>query len=1650
MNGKRLDFLSNKLNKYSIRKFTVGTASILVGATLLFGLSNQAEAQENSTNTTELDQENTEAETNQGKETLDNTEASPSKEVAENAEEPTSNEVPESIEEVAFKETPQGTEEATSKEDSEVTEEPTSKETPQNVKESTSEEASEPTEEVASKETSRSTEEAAPKEVSERIEESTSKETPQNTSQSTETLPKENNVDISHVTDKETTITYYKNAANVSNEKAREVVRDLDTKNMSERELQLALLKDLANKQKESKPLATVYRSATPRDSESINIASNRHVNTLATTSNQIVDVDAIASGKITKGSDFQTTKGIVSGWLDVATDNYSPGINGSKTALNDYKVYLQWMDKDGTVSPVYQAITHDLGGTRSDQGGNGTYAFDIGEGWTDANGKVHKPDFQSVSGQKYKMWLAPGQNSKNGNEYFTYRKQPGNSTGFSGAVVPTGEFILAGHSIQRTAVYVYEKPTNATMTTPESEWKYDDKGPDKNPSYLPDTINKKDRYAVSGKVWWETSTAGTEYPTSAGESFVDQTLEEAKNGFRVVTSVLTPEGKQALSTTNGIDDVNERIKAQQALIKTNPEYIQQTVVAPIVNGEYTARFDDKFDVNYMYQYVMDKDGNVVPGYTGYSSPVFTSPNDYASSVPFVSANKSYAYNVHFALVADPAKYDIDITNFDAIDNVAHPGDTAVSNVSSMYYPGEKTEIVWLDTSGDTPVELSRTAVNNKAEAESAAQFTVPEDIDSRKTYTVQLVVNDNVIAADTFAADNVIKLEIDAIDNQTVVEGNPIADVTVNTNKPGSEIKVEGLPEGVTYHPETGIISGTPIVNDWNDNWDPNNPSASTFEEERDFQVTVTVTDENGATASEDFVIKVQRDTDKDGMPDIVDDDDDGDGVPDDNEINGSTNPKDSTDHLGDKDHYEPTTEGVTKDHGTPTTAEDVTGAVTIPDYPNDKEQPKITVDDESQLPNGNTPGTTEVDVTVTYPDGTTDHIKVPVTVGNEADNQAYEPTTEGVTKDHGTPATAEDVTGAVTIPDYPNDKEQPKITVDDESQLPDGNTPGTTEVDVTVTYPDGTTDHIKVPVTVGNEADNRAYEPTTEGVTKDHGTPATAEDVTGAVTIPDYPSDKEQPKITVDDESQLPDGNTPGTTEVDVTVTYPDGTTDHIKVPVTVGNEADNQAYEPTTEGVTKDHGTPTTAEDVTGAVTIPDYPSDKEQPKITVDDESQLPNGNTPGTTEVDVTVTYPDGTKDHIKVPVTVGNEADNQAYEPTTEGVTKDHGTPTTAEDVTGAVTIPDYPSDKEQPKITVDDESQLPDGNTPGTTEVDVTVTYPDGTTDHIKVPVTVGNETQANTNNPGYDDISVKPGETSKVPQNGDNTMPDGTKYKVDETKIPSGWEISVDQNTGELTVKPSKDAVPGTSVVIPVTVMYPDGSTEEISAMVTVGDVVDIPAPTVNPVDDNDKVVTGSNGTPGNTIVVTFPDGSTSEGKVDKDGNWTVDIPKGVDLDKGDIITAVEKDEKGNISTPTNVVVGENCDNSSDGNNAGDGKDDTSSDGNNAGDGEADNSSDGNNAGDGKDDTSSDSNNAGNGKDDNSSDGNNAVGRADNNASDSSIVGDEEGNNLSDGSHSIEGNQALPETGETESKHATIFGTLFAGLGLLLFRRRNKREEQ
>ena len=72
------------------------------------------------------------------------------------------------------------------------------------------------------------------------------------------------------------------------------------------------------------------------------------------------------------------------------------------------------------------------------------------------------------------------------------------------------------------------------------------------------------------------------------------------------------------------------------------------------------------------------------------------------------------------------------------------------------------------------------------------------------------------------------------------------------------------------------------------------------------------------------------------------------------------------------------------------------------------------------------------------------------------------------------------------------------------------------------------------------------------------------------------------------------------------------------------------------------------------------------------VTVDNPGQLTKGDVPGT--VNVTVTYPDGTKDHVTVPVTTGDKpvADNVTNEPTVKPIEKPYGEETTTDDIKGS------------------------------------------------------------------------------------------------------------------------------------------------------------------------------------------------------------------------------------------------------------------------------------------------------------------------------------------------------------------------------------------
>ncbi|WP_270621345.1 Rib/alpha-like domain-containing protein, partial [[Ruminococcus] torques] len=252
----------------------------------------------------------------------------------------------------------------------------------------------------------------------------------------------------------------------------------------------------------------------------------------------------------------------------------------------------------------------------------------------------------------------------------------------------------------------------------------------------------------------------------------------------------------------------------------------------------------------------------------------------------------------------------------------------------------------------------------------------------------------------------------------------------------------------------------------------------------------------------------------------------------------------------LADADKYTPQTTSIIKEYGTSTTEEEIIGAVTVPGYPEDTvDELEIALDNATQIPDGNTAGDYPVDVTVTYPDGSEDKVQVTVTVKEQKDNEKYIPEFDQINKNYGEATTEEEIKGALKEESVPENTE---VTVKNPESLPDGMTEGTFEIEVTVEYPDGTSEDTTVQVVVtDNRTDAEKYTPEFDQIEKNYGEATTEEEIKGALKEESVPENTE---VTVKNPESLPDGMTEGTFEIEVTVEYPDGTSEDTTVQVVV----------------------------------------------------------------------------------------------------------------------------------------------------------------------------------------------------------------------------------------------------------------------------------------------------------------------------------------------------------------------------------------------------------------------------------------------------------------------------------------------------------------
>ena len=768
---------------------------------------------------------------------------------------------------------------------------------------------------------------------------------------------------------------------------------------------------------------------------------------------------------------------------------------------------------------------------------------------------------------------------------------------------------------------------------------------------------------------------------------------------------------------------------------------------------------------------------------------------------------------------------------------------------------------------------------------------TSAEDIGKQNTITFNAADNDGNNADPvnfnfTVTARDTVGPTITA-NGATVTKNEPITPISVTAvDNPGgvglrdkNPIEVTGLPTGLTY--ANNRITGTPTAG------------------KGDYPVTITAHDKNGNSTTTNITIKVQEQADAHnprGERLTVDQNH----VIEDSEV------------IAKVKDYAPATQLIVKSK--PTTAvvgnpEDAVVTVTYPDGSSEDVNVPVTVRDAS-VPDTEGPTITANGATVTKNEPIKPILVTaednPGGVGLRDDNPIV---VEGLP--NGLTFKDEKITGTPTAPagDYPvtikafdkkgnsttttitikvqeqKDKHNPiaeGLTVNQGQPITDDAVkakvknygPGTLTVQskpnstatagnagnavITVTYPDGSSEEVTVPVTV---KDVTGPTITAEGETVTKNEPITPIPVTVADNEGGRGLREENPVEVTD----LPEGLTYANGQITGTSTAPKGdytvtikahdkdgnvTTQTITIKVQEQADKYNPKYDdgngipgakvevPVTEETGKTIPEGTKFESLTPGITVDD------KGKVTV----TIPEDKEPGDKITgEITVTYPDGSKDIVPVEVTVTNQ-DKDIYTPEYD---KENGKPG------GTVELPLKEKDGKKipsgtkfesntPGITVDKDGKvtvtIPEGAKPGDKITgEITVTYPDGSTDTVPVEVTVTNQDK-DIYTPKYEDGNGKPGAKVEIPltEESGKKIPEGTTFESDQPGV-----ITVDKD-GKVTVTIPEGAKPGDKITGKVIVRYPDGSTEEIPVTVTVtpnADQVDTKTTMNNGAESNDS---------------------------------------------------------------------------------------------------------------------------------------------------------------------------------------------------------------
>ena len=430
---------------------------------------------------------------------------------------------------------------------------------------------------------------------------------------------------------------------------------------------------------------------------------------------------------------------------------------------------------------------------------------------------------------------------------------------------------------------------------------------------------------------------------------------------------------------------------------------------------------------------------------------------------------------------------------------------------------------------------------------------------------------------------------------------------------------------------------------------------------------------------------------------------------------------------------------------------------------------------------PDTNTPGEKDGVVEVTYKDGSKDTVNVKVNVNKLSDE--YNVTATEIEVNQNTPITNDDLKAKVTATSKEGNvsgtdkiaKVEPKAQVSTAAY-------GETNIEATVTFKDGTTKDVTIPLKVKDVTKPTIQAPTNgqnwdliavEG--QDPNIAVTSEDnvggsgvksttVTGLPNFLEYneSTKKVQFKEGVTQVPSLPEGTDVQAHNITIEVEDNAGNKTSTQVTITVKSMTTKYDAVPNSDKQTVSYGaTPDAATSV-----------DKTNlPEGTNYTWKTTPDTNTPGEKDGVVEVTYKDGSKDTVNVKVNVNKLSDE--YNVTATEIEVNQNTPVTNDDLKAKVTATSKEgSISGTDKISTVVPKSLISTVNYGDQNISATVTFKDGTTKDVTIPLKVKDVTkptiQAPTNGQNWDLITVEGQDPNIAVTSEDNAGGNGTTKDV------------------------------------------------------------------------------------------------------------------------------------------------------------------------------------------------------------------------------------------------------------------------------------------